>query len=873
MTDSLFANRSKALALFVALTLTLHGCGWFDDLMGDDGETITIGDEKYDVNIKEYDGTIVMPPGLGLPATELTAFSFHGGQVPIEFNGSFVVKGNDATTGFVSVVDKSDRVLTMAIFPKDEKLARQYVSVSPRSTARAMVFLQAGIAVSDPLLATLVLEAIDGCESMDYLESLVEQRLFRLAAAQEDPFVEQTTEAEGLEFAEAIADITMELVQRAAQSRERRSRFETDVRGLWMAALNLAFSPQGDVSNKHFFDADSKNGDLIDVTQADIDSTAKTGKFHFRNYGQRWMALYLDDITAIGLPSFYSSDSEVELIPPRNFQIPGLVDLAMDVAWDVGTSIWNIFWEDQDPMEAIMATVEDRINAYFGASEIDLELNLASSDEAILSDYGPGKGVGIDMHGRDTLPLVLSCLTEGVLPIIGVVMDFDLANLKLSAKGRKNLKSVAKVIIGSQGDAFAGLFIKLAAKLKSGDDTGAALLEAGRETLSITLSLLTDDVFLISLKNALGIKLQDAAKHALKQVFKVTNIIGVIDKVTATVSAALTVYWFVGDLFLEDAMDIYHISLDPVEEEETELDKVAVFGAIPGVFTLEGGEFTLSVSPVDSNGDMLTGTFTKSNFNFSEISASALFDSEVVVDGVADVVEVVQKQANRREEGITVAILLDSSGSMEENDSQELRKDAAKGLVDLLGPDDRATVLDFDSVYTEFTGDHDILHEAIDSVGHDGSTPLYSTILDGLTLLVEDGGGRPTLVALTDGKADDESLIDEVIGVATENVIPVFAVGLGQNLDFSELQQVADATGGTFAEASMAEDLVVVFDAVGTGVTAGWIKVHGEGVFLQPIEEPGDYRITGSLITNVGAKTFVTPFKFTTHIYVSNEID
>lgn len=68
---------------------------------------------------------------------------------------------------------------------------------------------------------------------------------------------------------------------------------------------------------------------------------------------------------------------------------------------------------------------------------------------------------------------------------------------------------------------------------------------------------------------------------------------------------------------------MYRIDVRAAAPEDDDLDKVAVFGAVPGVFNLAGGAFAISASPVDDAGEMLPGPFDVDNFGFNPRAPTA----------------------------------------------------------------------------------------------------------------------------------------------------------------------------------------------------------------------------------------------------------
>jgi Ca-activated chloride channel family protein len=104
------------------------------------------------------------------------------------------------------------------------------------------------------------------------------------------------------------------------------------------------------------------------------------------------------------------------------------------------------------------------------------------------------------------------------------------------------------------------------------------------------------------------------------------------------------------------------------------------------------------------------------------------------------------------EEPVTVALMLDVSDSAESN-LREIR-DAAITFVDQLRPDDRVTVIEFDSGLRELalaTSDRQVIHNAIRSARTGGGTRLYDAVDFVLTKRLNQMTGRKAIILFTDG--------------------------------------------------------------------------------------------------------------------------
>ena len=193
--------------------------------------------------------------------------------------------------------------------------------------------------------------------------------------------------------------------------------------------------------------------------------------------------------------------------------------------------------------------------------------------------------------------------------------------------------------------------------------------------------------------------------------------------------------------------------------------------------------------------------------------------NKVAVDKVwATDIKTPQNQGDSQYTGIDVVFVIDSSGSMWDNDRSGLRKEAAKAFVDKLGSNDRAAVIDFDhdaSVYQDFTSDHTNLKNAINRINNSGGTDLGAGMGKAISLFTNSSYTRTDaykyIIFLTDG---DGSYNTGYTSTASKNGIVVYTVGLGSGVKESTLKAIADGTGGKYYFASTADALSGIYKDV-----------------------------------------------------------
>lgn len=164
---------------------------------------------------------------------------------------------------------------------------------------------------------------------------------------------------------------------------------------------------------------------------------------------------------------------------------------------------------------------------------------------------------------------------------------------------------------------------------------------------------------------------------------------------------------------------------------------------------------------------------------------------------------------------LDVVLVIDSSGSMDWNDSRNLRLEAAKQFVAKLGEKDRAAVIDFDyytNVLCQFTNDKAALNSAISRIDDYGGTSLTAGISPAINMFTSasyDNDAYRYIIMLTDGDGDYNT---SLTAKAKENNIQIFTIGLGSEVVTSRLQAIADGTGGKYYFASTADKLVEIYD-------------------------------------------------------------
>lgn len=177
---------------------------------------------------------------------------------------------------------------------------------------------------------------------------------------------------------------------------------------------------------------------------------------------------------------------------------------------------------------------------------------------------------------------------------------------------------------------------------------------------------------------------------------------------------------------------------------------------------------------------------------------------------------------------LTLAVLLDTSGSMRVSSKFTLARDVVKQLgSDLQEGRDEVSVLTFDAslrVRQPFTAHPASLDEALDTAEPFGTTSLYDAIAATARRLGDRPSPRRAILVLTDGIDTSSSLTAaEVSGLASSIDVPVYVVATVAPIDRAMYEARAETVART--DAAGVRDL-----AAWTGGDLYWVTREDEAV-------------------------------------------
>jgi len=193
----------------------------------------------------------------------------------------------------------------------------------------------------------------------------------------------------------------------------------------------------------------------------------------------------------------------------------------------------------------------------------------------------------------------------------------------------------------------------------------------------------------------------------------------------------------------------------------------------------------------------------------------------------AEVIDADIQLWRREKKPSNIALVFDTSGSMNDDGKIDAAKTGAKALINLMDPRDLFTLVPFSTDVrmgkTLEVGSHrDELLGDVDQLYADGGTNLYlavNTAYDAVKA-ASDGQHIDAIVVLTDGEDNGNSLtIDQLLqhlsGDAETGGVRIFTIGYGHSAQLDDLRRIAQTAHGD-AYAGQTDDIIDVFRDLAT---------------------------------------------------------
>jgi Ca-activated chloride channel family protein len=176
-----------------------------------------------------------------------------------------------------------------------------------------------------------------------------------------------------------------------------------------------------------------------------------------------------------------------------------------------------------------------------------------------------------------------------------------------------------------------------------------------------------------------------------------------------------------------------------------------------------------------------------------------------------------------------VLLLVDASGSMNDDWKTASARRAAGQILDALAPEDQVALAGFDSRYwgvVAFTRDKEAVRHGLQSVTPFGSTALHDALDKAASDIASHGEGRRAVVVLTDGvDTSSAKTPDQVIEHSRALDVPIYAVSVVSPIDDPGSERFAGPRKS--AQAVAAAELLSRFAALSGGLAFRVSDVSG----------------------------------------------
>jgi VWFA-related protein len=204
------------------------------------------------------------------------------------------------------------------------------------------------------------------------------------------------------------------------------------------------------------------------------------------------------------------------------------------------------------------------------------------------------------------------------------------------------------------------------------------------------------------------------------------------------------------------------------------------------------------------------------------ISGLTTNDFEVFEDNQEQKIEYFSELNENTDVPLTVALLIDTSGSVKRKLAYE-QETAAEFFREIIRPGkDLALIMQFDSdvnLVQDFTDDQNRLLSALESLEAGNSTSLYDAIYLAAEEKLTGEVGRKVIVVITDGE-DTASKVrkEQAIEAAQKADATIYGIGVASEfgVNFGVLKKFSDDTGGSFfSPHARFSDVQEAFRAIG----------------------------------------------------------
>ncbi|MBN2057646.1 MAG: VWA domain-containing protein [Candidatus Saganbacteria bacterium] len=274
----------------------------------------------------------------------------------------------------------------------------------------------------------------------------------------------------------------------------------------------------------------------------------------------------------------------------------------------------------------------------------------------------------------------------------------------------------------------------------------------------------------------------------------------------------------------------------PAPSSLTGTPEVGSGGSISGTAGSNAGALSLVV--LDSSGNPIS---TEAYLKVGNISFE-VWSTTTTVAQPGSVISLTAPAAGTAQ-NFSLAMTFDTSGSMGYDGSNPVQPltnavTAAATFVDLMAAADELALIEFNSyVYPRtallpmLAANKTAVKNFLYGFSPSGGTQLYDAIVTAVSTLSAATNPRKAVMAMTDGVSS--GTLSTAVTAANNANIPIYSVGFGTGVNDTDLQALADQTGGFYYYAPNSADLTALYTRISQALTNSWtVNFQIPGTFV-----------------------------------------
>ena len=181
--------------------------------------------------------------------------------------------------------------------------------------------------------------------------------------------------------------------------------------------------------------------------------------------------------------------------------------------------------------------------------------------------------------------------------------------------------------------------------------------------------------------------------------------------------------------------------------------------------------------------------------------------------------------------GVSVALVVDESGSMKSNGRMDKARDAIRQFINEMGPYDRTAIVGFNGganakVHQAMTSNKSLLFKAVEALKDSGNTNINTGAKLGVQQII--GETNPTTVIIfSDGENGSESVTTtQVADLANSLNTSIYSIAVETTGSNTVLKNLANQTGGTYTNAPDASQLSEIYTTIRGSVQSRYVLCY-----------------------------------------------